>query len=257
MGTMRNIPDAHPLYRLLVPHFRYTIGINHAARKRLINQGGLIDQVFSIGGQGKEMLFKRAYKIFNVWGASVKANVKKRGVDDIDLLPFYYYRDDGMMIWDAIEKYVKKIVDHFYKSDDDVKQDKELQNWANDIHDNGFPGYDGVRNGHGFPDQFNNKEDLIQQCTLIMFNGSAQHAAVNFGQFNMAGFVPNSPYAMRRPPPTKKRETTFADILETLPTLFTAGLSSGLVYALSEFSPDEVIKHGILYVDEMVFCVYH
>ena len=214
----------------------------------LISNSGIIDHTLSIGGEGREVLFKRAYKAYDVWGASVKANVKKRGVDDVNLLPGYYYRDDGMLIWDTIETYVRKIIDYFYKSDDDVAGDKEVQNWTKDIHDNGFPGYDGVVNGHGFPDQIKRKEDLIQHCTLIVFNGSAQHAAVNFGQFNMAGFVPNSPYAMQRPPPTKKDETTYANILESLPDIFTAGLSFGLVYALSEFSPDEVSKHTMIFM---------
>ena len=53
MVTMRNLPDAHPVYKLLQPHFRYTVGINGAARKSLINDRGIIDQIFSIGGEGK------------------------------------------------------------------------------------------------------------------------------------------------------------------------------------------------------------
>ena len=68
MATMRNLPDAHPLYRLLQPHFRYTIGINTAARLKLINSGGIIDQAFSIGKKGKEKFFQRAYEVYDVQG---------------------------------------------------------------------------------------------------------------------------------------------------------------------------------------------
>ena len=42
MATMRNIPDAHPLYKLLQPHYHYTIGINTAAIK------GMKEDVFDI-----------------------------------------------------------------------------------------------------------------------------------------------------------------------------------------------------------------
>ena len=237
VATMRNIPDAHPLFRLLVPHFRYTIGINKAARKVLINKGGIIDQAFSIGGKGKELLFQRACKVFDVRGADVKANVKKRGVDDPDLLPNYYYRDDGILIWDAIECYVRDIISIYYKSDNDVKEDLEVQKWANDTHLLGFPGHNGAPVGHGFPDKMESRDDLIYYCTLIMFTGSAQHAAVNFGQFDIAGFVPNSPYALRKKPPSEKGKATYEDILATV---FTAGLSIGIVYALAQYSPDEV-----------------
>ena len=240
MATIRNLPDAHPLCRLLLPHYRYTIGINTAARLRLINSGGITDQAFSIGGKGKDMLFQRACRVYDVQGANVKENVKKRGVDDKDLLPNYYYCDDGILIWDAIESYVTEIIGIFYKTDDDVKEDTEVQSWAEDVHFHAFPGYDGIPHGHGFPDKMESCEDLIRYCTLIIFTGSAQHAAVNFGQFDLYGFVPNAPFALRQPPPTKKGVTTFAHILECLPTIHTAGLSAGLVFSLAQFSPDEV-----------------
>ena len=240
MATMRNLPDAHPLYKLLQPHFRYTIGINSAARKKLINSGGIIDHLFSIGGKGKDTLIQRASKIYDVQRANVKENVKKRGVDDKDLLPNYYYRDDGILIWDAIESYVREIIGIFYKSDDDVKKDTEVQSWADDVHFHAFPGYDGAPDGHGFPDKMESREDLILYCTLIMFTGSAQHAAVNFGQFDMYGFAPNAPFAMQKSPPTEKGVTTYANILESLPTVYTSGLGTGMTYALAQFSPDEV-----------------
>ena len=242
VATMRNLPDAHPLYKLLQPHFRYTIGINTAARAKLINPGGLIDHAFSIGGKGKDLLFQRVSKIYDVQGANVKENVRKRGVDDKNLLPNYHYRDDGILIWNAIESYVREIIGIFYESDEDVKEDIEvnLDGWAYDIHYNAFPGYDGAPDGHGFPDKIETCEDLILYCTLIMFTGSAQHAAVNFGQFDIYGFVPNAPFTLQKPPPTKKGVTTFADILESLPTIFTSGLSAGLTFALAQFSPDEV-----------------
>ena len=240
VATMRNLPDAHPVYKLLQPHFRYTIGINSAARERLINDGGLIDTIFSIGGEGKNELIRRASKVYKVQGANVKQNTKERGVDNPTLLPNYHYRDDGVLIWNAIESYVTEIIGIFYKSDDDVKEDTELQHWAYDVHSYGFPGHDGAPDGHGFPEKIESLKELINYCTLIIFNGSAHHAAVNFGQFDIYGFVPNAPMSMQRPPPTKKGVTTFADILETLPNIITSGLAIGLVFALAQFSPDEV-----------------
>ena len=84
-----------------------------------------------------------------------------------------------------------------------------------------FPGYNGAVVGHGFPDKMESRENLILHCcsTLIMFNSSAQHAAVNFGQFDTYAFVPNAPFALRKPPSTEKGKTTFAHILESLPTI--------------------------------------
>ena len=239
VATMRTLPDAHPVCRLLLPHYRYTIGINTAARLKLINKGGIIDQAFSIGGKGKVNLLQRAYNTYDVREADIKHSVKHRQVDDEKLLPNYYYRDDGIKIWDAIESYVKDIIHLFYKNDKDVKGDEELQSWAKEVYA-AFPESYPAPEGHGFSDKMQSREELIYHCTLIIFNGSAQHAAVNFGQYDIYGFVPNAPFALQKPPPTEKGKTTFADILESLPNLLTAGLSAGLVFSLSEFSTDEV-----------------
>ena len=92
MATMRNIPDAHPLYKLLRPHYRYTMAINSAARGALINKGGIIDHAFAIGGDGKDILFKRTATKYRVQWTNIKENVKERGVDDPNLLPGYRYR---------------------------------------------------------------------------------------------------------------------------------------------------------------------
>ncbi len=84
-----------------------------------------------------------------------------------------YYRDDGLKVWQAIEDFTRNIISEFYSSDSDVAGDEELRNWANDIHTNGFPGYDGAATGHDFPEQVTTREELVELCTLIMFTGSA------------------------------------------------------------------------------------
>ena len=181
LATMRNIPDAHPLYKLLRPHYRYTMAINSAARGTLINKGGIINHAFGIGGDGKDILFQRTTTKYRVQWTNIKENVKERGVDDPNLLPGYRYRDDGIRVWNTIESYVSQILDLYYKSDDDVKNDTELQNWAEEVHTTAFPGFHDAPQGHGFPDKLETKKDLVDYCTLIIFTGSAQHAAVNFG----------------------------------------------------------------------------
>ena len=87
MATIRNIPDAHPLYKLLGPHYCYTMAINSAARGALINKGSIINYAFAIGGIGKDIVFKRAATKYRVQWTNKKENVKECGVDDPNLLP--------------------------------------------------------------------------------------------------------------------------------------------------------------------------
>lgn len=243
MATMRNLPDAHPINKVLRPHFRYTMAINVRARATLINQGGIIDQLFGIGGEGKEELFKRASPVYSVDWTNIKKSVKKRGVDNPDQLPGYYYRDDGLKIFDAYEEFVRDVVNAFYASDEDVKSDAEIQAWAKDIYTNAFPGYFGGTTGHGFPSAITTKDELIERCTVIIFTGSSQHASVNFGQYVYYGFVPNAPFSMRQPPPTKKG-VDYQRLLDSLPDKDTAKGSMNITYALAQYSSDEVRGRG-------------
>lgn len=47
IATNRQLSVMHPIYRLLHPHFRYTIEINALAREALINAGGTIETGFT------------------------------------------------------------------------------------------------------------------------------------------------------------------------------------------------------------------
>ena len=247
MGTMRNLPDPHPIFKLLRPHFRYTMAINCRARASLINDGGIIDTLFAIGGKGRQELMRRGGTAYNIHLTNIKRNTKERGVDDPKTLPGYHYRDDGFKLWNAMESYVRNVVDDFYRDNAAVKGDDELQKWAQDIHTYGFPGYFGAEDGHGFPEQIDGKETLIELCTLIMFTGSAQHSAVNFGQYTYYGFVPNAPPGLRLPPPTKKG-ADYQVLLDSLPEKKTSFLEITTVFTLSQYSPEEVCAYEAIYM---------
>ena len=106
MGTMRHLPDPHPIYKLLRPHFRYTMAINSRARATLINDGGIIDKIFAIGGEGRRELMRRGGTAYNIHWTNIKRNAKERGVDDQKTLPGYYYRDDGLKLWINFGQYI-------------------------------------------------------------------------------------------------------------------------------------------------------
>ncbi|CAI8046595.1 Polyunsaturated fatty acid 5-lipoxygenase [Geodia barretti] len=241
MGLMRNIPDAHPVYKLLRPHTRYTMAINNKARESLIGPNGAINATFSLDLQGQKDVFCRAGKKYSVNWSNIKRDVKARGVQDSSLLPFYHYRDDGIKIWDALTTYVNSIIDLSYHDDKSVKEDKELQSFAHDIHNNGFPAYDGsYLNGHDFPPSISTKAEIVEICTLIMFTGSAQHAAVNFGQYTYYSFVPNAPLTLHHPPPAEKGKLTFKQLMDALPNEEGTQNMITVTSLLSKYSSDEI-----------------
>ena len=237
MGTMRNLPDSHPVNKLLRPHFRFTIAINIHARSTLINDGGIIDLIFGMGEAGRKKVFAKASGRYNVNVANIKKYAKDRGVDDSEKLPGYYFRDDGIKTWNLMEEFVSKVIGTFYATDDDVQNDPELKDWVSDIYSNGFPG-DGK--GQGFPSSITSKSELVEVCTMIIFTGSCLHSAVNFGQYEIYGYSPNAPLGFKSPPPTKKGKMTYDKFLTSLLDVKSVSYQVALTYSLSQYSEVEV-----------------
>ena len=241
MATMRSLPDPHPILKLLRPHFRYTMAINTAARASLINDGGILDKLFAIGGAGKVKFLQRVSNLYRVQWTNIVQYAQERGVDDPDKLPGYYYRDDGTKIWNVMSKFVEGIVDEFYNTDEDVENDSEIQNWAKDVYTDAFPGFGAKKSSsHGFPQEINTKKELTEYCTLIIFTGSVQHASINFGQYDMYAFVPNAPATLRLPPPSKKGDADYNKLLSTLPDKTSTTHQISVAHLLSQYSHDEV-----------------
>ena len=73
-----------------------------------------------------------------------------------------------------------------------------------------------------------------------MFTGSAQHAAVNFGQYTYYSFVPNAPLTLRHPSPTEKWKTHFKQLMDALPNEEGTQNIVTVISVLSKYSPDKV-----------------
>nr|XP_002122603.3 allene oxide synthase-lipoxygenase protein-like [Ciona intestinalis] len=233
IALFRCLPSAHPIYKLLRPHLRTVVAINTEARLVLIPPNARGGQSMAIMAAA---LARKQFKTFHFDDIVIPKVLKKLGTDDSELLPNFYYRDDALALWSIMEKYVESVVRFYYTSDEDVKEDFELQGWAKDVAEHGLGWQDG--NTRGFPTSITNIEQLIEICVTLMFTSSAQHAAVNFGQFETYKFIPNATVGMRQPP-HKKGEATLERVLESLPDATLASLHIAVSYTLSQFSPDE------------------
>ncbi|XP_068111325.1 polyunsaturated fatty acid 5-lipoxygenase-like [Hyperolius riggenbachi] len=244
IAMYRQLPAVHPLFKLLVPHVRYTIAINTKGREQLINKSGLFDKANAIGGGGHVELIKRAMKDFTYESLCFPSGIKLRNMDNKEELPYYFFRDDGMKIWEAIQNFVEDVVSIYYESDKTLCEDTELQAFVKEIFVYGLRDNE----ASGFPKTLKTKEELVEYLTLIMFTASAQHAAVNFGQYDWYSWVPNTPCTMRCPPPTQKGEVTIKYIMESLPDRGRSCWHLGAIRALSQFQDNELFLG--MYPDE-------
>ncbi|XP_030043414.1 hydroperoxide isomerase ALOXE3-like [Microcaecilia unicolor] len=210
VSTIRQLPMCHPLYKLLVPHTQNNLQINIQARAVIIGAGGVFDRVVATGGPGLSLLIKRCLETLTYSSLCLPEDIQARGMES---LPIYYFRDDGLEIWNALGSFVSSIVNFYYESDYSVQQDTELQAWVAEIFQEGVLG----RASSGFPSLLHTCTELKKFLSMVLFTCSARHAAMHNGQIDFFSWLPNGPASMRNPPPITKGTATLGSILETLP----------------------------------------
>lgn len=235
VAAMRNLAFQHPVYKLMRRHFKYTLAINQGARVTLLAPNGVFDDFMSCGGpeMGHMKLALRAWAQWRFEHMRLPDDLRRRGVDDPQTLPYYPYRDDARPLWEILGAYVRNSLGHFYLTDDDVVEDTEAQEFWRDLITHGVP-----------PERLpyaslSRREDLFDLLHTLIFTVTVAHSAVNNLQFEHYAWVPNAPLGLHRPPPTKKGATTDDDIRAMLPDLDQTMGQVAISRALSTFGEDE------------------
>lgn len=215
LATHRQLSTEHPLYVLLDPHFEGTLFINSLGQKSVFAPGGTIETISAATRASFRALAVSAVEGFPFSETALPRNLRSRGVDDVTVLRDYPFRDDGLLVWNAIEAWVSSYASLYYASDLDVQQDTELRAWLAEL-----SAPDGGRlQGVGAPDGLTTRATLIETVTCILFTASAQHWALNGPLSSLMAYVPYYPIAAYQPPPTATSGATEADYLALMPPL--------------------------------------
>lgn len=217
IATDNVLGKAHPIGKLLKPHFEGTFSINNAAQASLIAQGGVIDRIMGgtidmsrvVGGLGAVGISKNFDKNFP------KLTLKARGVDDTEKLPYYPYRDCAMWCWDAIHQWVHDYVHICYKEEDGPAKDPTLNAWLAELTDHNKGRLSSIGENGCFP----NRAYLIEALSFVIWTASVAHAAGNFPQKDIMSYTPAMPLAAYTPPPTKSGIYTEQDWMNMLPPM--------------------------------------
>ncbi|KAE8277400.1 Arachidonate 8S-lipoxygenase [Larimichthys crocea] len=196
MATLRNFPMVHPLYKLLVPHFRFTLEIDALARQLLLSDGGSLKEYTAVGGAAALEFLRRASASLTYRDLCLPDDITGRGLDAI---PGYYYRDDGLRRG---------------------------------------------RSSTGFPKSFTSVLELTYFVTMVIFNASAQHAAVNDAQLDYFGWMPNAPVGLQCPPPACRGLCSERSLLDSFPDMNSTVHGLAAVYLLSKKPADFVPLGG-------------
>ncbi|XP_068303074.1 linoleate 13S-lipoxygenase 3-1, chloroplastic-like [Pyrus communis] len=250
LAAHRQLSAMHPIYKLLDPHMRYTLEINKLARQILINADGVIESCFTPGRYAME-ISSSAYQTWRFDTQSLPADLVQRGMAVPDttqphgvrlVMEDYPYGSDGLLIWGAIENWVRTYVHHYYPDSSLIRNDRELQDWYSESVN---VGHADLRHENWWP-SLSTADDLVSILSTLIWLASAQHAALNFAQYPYGGYVPNRPPLMRRLIP-EENDPEYANFisdpqkffLSALPSVLQAIKYMAVVDILSTHSPDE------------------
>ncbi|KAL6602995.1 hypothetical protein ACP70R_043356 [Stipagrostis hirtigluma subsp. patula] len=250
IAANRQLSQMHPIYRLLHPHFRFTMEINALARQKLINAGGIIESTFSPGEYCMELSSAAYGSSWRFDMEALPADLIRRGMavqgEDGKLelsIEDYPYANDGLLVWDSLKEWASDYVAHYYPCAADIVGDEELQGWWTEVR---TKGHEDKKDEEWWP-KLDSHESLVQVLTTIMWVTSGHHAAVNFGQYPFGGYFPNRPTTARRNMPNEPSREGMGNfikdpekvLLDTFPSQYQATMVLQILDVLSSHSPDE------------------
>lgn len=210
IATHRHLAQVHPIWGLLVPHFEGTLFINNAAATSLIAANGPIDHIFAGTITSSQLAAADDRLAFDFFASLPPVELAGRGLLDPAVLPDFPYRDDALLVWQALHDWAGHYVRCYYADDAAVTGDTELLHWAEEL------AGEGAVKGFG---PVTTREQLTDICAMVMFTASAQHAAVNFPQKDIMSFAPAVTGAAWQPVPAEAGGLNKSDWVATMPPL--------------------------------------
>ena len=238
IATERQLAASHPVGLLLRPHFEGTLFINDLAQSYLIAPGGPVDELLAGTLDATRELAARALSDYSLNHAALPAALHARGVDDVSVLPDYPYRDDALLYWRIIKRWVQDYVRTYYRSSREVFEDTELAEWCRELGDAGrVPGF---RDGA----VITTRTALVDALTSVIFTASVQHAAVNYPQYDHMAYTPSMPLAGFAPAPVGVHGLNEQDYLELLPSRRSALKQLSILYLLGSVHHTTLGEYG-------------
>lgn len=194
----RSFARKHPICELLRVHFANVAFNNFQGRMLLINEGGFASQLLFGGAEGSKELIALGYGgdanypgfSLDLW--DLPEDLRRRGIPQQGgPLTEYPFRDDGLPIWNALERFVTDYVDAWYPSNAEVRDDPQVRQWLHELaHGLVVPRLQATYDRLGATDE---RSQLIASLVRVIWASGPLHSAVNFSQYDHAAYTPAKP----------------------------------------------------------------
>lgn len=183
-AAVATLPAGHPLAALLGHHFAGTLFINGLVPDFLVNTGGWLDTLSGTPSADLLSWLDRQLPNYSYRDHYVPTLVGRMGTQDTKALPHHPFRDDGLLLWNALSSWMTDFVGAFFPSDAAVRADTALQAFAGAVE---------LKDFGATPGQIADRHDLVEILTMALWTAGPFHAAVNYSQLDWMGFVPAGP----------------------------------------------------------------
>ncbi|TYK64744.1 lipoxygenase family protein [Colwellia echini] len=250
IAAHRELAEQHPILTLLTPHFRFTLNINNDALHNLIVPGGVTACDVGLTPESSFAMITQARQAWRWDEQSPEQLFIDRGVDS-DSLSHFEFRDDTLLLWAAIKKFVREYLTVYYKNNDStVSEDTELQGFINALVSPQLANFKGLTgltatNDSKQPYTINSFDYLVELVAHIIYIAGPQHAAVNYSQYPLMSFAPSVTGCIYHQPPGKDTEVNEEDdLLAWCPPLDIALYTLSFEYLLSGMQYDVFGKYN-------------
>jgi arachidonate 15-lipoxygenase len=240
VSARRNLAPAHPVLRLLAPHFENTLAVNQVAKDKVMNPGGMQDRLLAPLLVDQLAILTRSVEAVDLASLDPTVELSRRGVHDPEALPVYPFRDDSLPIFHALRAFVAEYVALYYASDADVAADGELAAFVAEI---------GAADGGRLPRlvagvRLATVADAIDLVTRILFRATAFHATINNSNYDWAAFAPNMPCAPFAPFPSPGAAIPADALARMLPSVTLNWELISTTYNVAEIGTNRLGKYA-------------
>lgn len=200
----RRLPTSHALFAFLSPHLRFNLFVDRMAWTQGVSEtSGVLIRSLAGSAEWSREVARTLYYEASFREQHFERDLAARGLDSHPVE--YPYRDDGRLLWAAIERFVASYVDLAYPEESDLAADADVHAFLGEVAD---PQGGNVRGLFAEGRRVASKDELTQILTQVIFVAGPLHALAHYSSAAQLQYVDESPSWLTGNPLSMSEDTS-------------------------------------------------